>query len=300
MVDEKTAIVGLSEILGAAKVDEKFPCITVIAGKAAGRLFRLDERQMVVGRGTDVQIRVDDEGISRRHIEIISSDEGGTRRVRVKDLGSLNGTYVNGDKLSLDRDLVDGDRISIGSTTVLKFSYTDNSEELYQRNLYESATRDALTGAFNKKFFTERMQSEFAYAHRHRSPLCLALLDIDFFKKVNDTHGHPGGDAVLKAFASTVAKLVRTEDVFCRYGGEEFALILRATAMDVAKSLAERIRQKIEGEVVLFDGKQIAITCSLGIAEATSGMKDPEALITLADDRLYVAKQSGRNRVVSA
>lgn len=297
MAEEKTSIVGLSEILGATKAPEKkFPCVTVIAGRAAGRLFRLDEASMIVGRGTDVQIRVDDEGISRRHIELVVNHTG---QVMVRDLGSLNGTFVNGEKKA-EHYLSDGDRISLGSTTILKFSFTDNDEELYQRNLYESATRDALTGAFNKKFFIERLQSEFAYAQRHNSPLCLCLLDIDFFKKVNDTHGHPGGDAVLKMFAQATAKMIRAEDVFCRYGGEEFALILRATAMDVARGLAERIRQKVETEVCHFDGADIRITCSLGVAQYTAGMQTPEDLITLTDDRLYTAKQSGRNRVISA
>ena len=295
MAEEKTSIIGLSEILEASKPKESFPCVIFIAGRAAGRLYRLNEAHMVVGRGSDAQIRIEDEGISRRHIEFVVGHAG---QVMVRDLGSLNGTFVNGEKKA-EHYLADGDRISIGSTTILKFSYTDRDEEQYQRNLYESATRDALTGTFNKKYFAERLQSEFAYAQRHNSPLCLCLLDIDFFKKVNDTYGHPGGDAVLQMFAATTAAMIRTEDVFCRYGGEEFALILRATAIDVAQTLAERIRAKLESETCAFDGQLIRITCSLGVAQYTSGMATPEDLITLADDRLYTAKQSGRNRVVS-
>ena len=144
------------------------------------------------GAGKDAQIRLLDDGISREHAQLVIQAD----RVVLEDLGSTNGTYCNG--LKVDRkELADGDKILVGSTTILKFTYHDNLDEIFQKQMYESALRDGLTKAFNKRYFTDRLESEFTFSTRHMTPLTLVLFDIDHFKNVNDTFGHPAGDSVL-------------------------------------------------------------------------------------------------------
>ncbi|MFO7721082.1 MAG: diguanylate cyclase [Gillisia sp.] len=139
---------------------------------------------------------------------------------------SRNGTLANG-KLVRSHILQDGDKIQLGSTTILKFTYHDHLDESFQKQMYEAALRDGLTNAFNKKYFFDRVASELAYGLRHETPLSLLMMDLDHFKRLNDTYGHLAGDHVLQSMSRRVTSSIRTEDVFARYGGEEFALICR-------------------------------------------------------------------------
>jgi diguanylate cyclase (GGDEF)-like protein len=196
------------------------------------------------------------------------------------------------------RELNDGDKIMVGSTTILKFTYHDYLDEVFQRQMYESALRDGLTKVFNKKYFTDYLEKEFAYAARHNSPLALIFLDIDFFKKINDTHGHPAGDFVLSELSQMMANLVRTEDVLARFGGEEFTVLCRGTDLSGAKIVAERLRRSVESRTFSFGSKNIPVTISLGIASIPdSGINDHSAFLAAADKALYEAKRTGRNRV---
>ena len=137
MTEEKTSIVSLKDLQLAAKpANAEHPCIVIISGKMAGRLFKLSAGATVIGRGTDTTIRVEDEGISRRHVQVILTPDD---KVFIEDMGSTNGTIVNDKKTDGRVQLENGDRIELGSTTILKFSYTDTVEEEYQRNLYDSA-----------------------------------------------------------------------------------------------------------------------------------------------------------------
>jgi two-component system cell cycle response regulator len=213
------------------------------------------------------------------------------------DLASTNGTYLNGLKVNA-APLYDGDKIQIGSNTVLKFSIQDALEEQYQRSIYESATRDGLTRVYNKKYFLETVRKEFSYCLRHRVPLSLVLFDVDHFKKINDAYGHPAGDYVLTRIAQRVSDTVRTEDLLARYGGEEFALMLRESAEDQALACAERCRYAVDKADFVFGGTPIKVTISLGVATLLdSDFSQPEDLIAAADKYLYRAKRAGRNRV---
>jgi diguanylate cyclase (GGDEF)-like protein len=186
------------------------------------------------------------------------------------------------------------------STTILKFSHADGLEEEFHRNRYESATRDPLTSAYNKKFFVERLSSEPTYAVRHKTELSLAMLDLDHFKKVNDIHGHAGGDAILKHFVALVHGLIRGEDVLGRCGGDEFAIIFRETPAQEALNVAERIRKRLEGSVREHQGRPIPVTCSIGVC-TMRGTNPVSAgdLLKATDELLYQAKQGGRNRASS-
>jgi two-component system cell cycle response regulator len=194
--------------------------------------------------------------------------------------------------------LRDGDKVEIGATTILKFTYSDELEEAFHNRMYEAALRDGLTLAYNKRHFLERMSAELAYARRHRTPLTLLMLDIDHFKSVNDGHGHPAGDYVLATLARLVMTALRAEDVFARYGGEEFAVLCRGVTLDQAALLAERLRSTIEAAVFEYQRRRIPITTSIGVASLRDPAGDATRLIADADGALYEAKRSGRNRVV--
>ncbi|MEM6533313.1 MAG: GGDEF domain-containing protein [Myxococcota bacterium] len=265
----------------------------VIAGAEAGRMYKVDADELLIGRAMEAGVRIVDDGVSRRHARV-TRDGNGT--ITVIDLGSTNGTYVNGDRVQ-QQPLTDGDKIQIGTTTILKFSYQDSVEEDFLRRQYESATRDVLTECYNKKYFLDHMPTEFAFARRHRKPLSLALCDVDHFKRVNDTYGHPCGDYVLKAIADIMRKSVRTEDTLARWGGEEFALIMRDTRAEEAFIAAERIRRAIESTPIEFEGETLKVTVSLGVATWTEDMDmSLDQLVKQADDLLYDAKHKGRNR----
>ncbi|HUB09326.1 MAG TPA: GGDEF domain-containing protein [Myxococcales bacterium] len=269
-------------------------CLIVISGKAVGKMFKLDGPEMIIGRGQDCQIQLEDDGVSRKHAKVTQSPEG---TIRLVDLASTNGTWCDGTKIDT-HVLKDGEKVQIGNSTILKFSYQDDLDEAFQRQLYESATRDGLTKLYNKKFFSDRMRAEFSYAVRHQTPLTLVMLDIDFFKKINDTFGHLAGDFVLAKLAQVLVETLRGEDIVARYGGEEFGMILRECPAEDGRQLAERVRRRVETTVFDFNGVKIPVTLSLGYATLISGnYQFPEALLEAADENLYKAKRGGRNRV---
>lgn len=159
---------------------------------------------------------------------------------------------------------------------------------------------DGLTQAFNRKHWEECLANEFSRARRHSEELALVMLDLDHFKLLNDTFGHQGGDAVLIDTAKVINKLLRMGDLFGRYGGEEFAVILPNTDMDGAQEVAERIRQAIAKNTIDFQGQNISVTASIGVAVIDQQDIRYEDLIRHADLALYKAKHAGRNRVCLA
>src|SRR5215813_88062 len=159
--------------------------LIVLSGLNVGEMFRIGRAGVVIGRGQGSEIQVVDDGVSRRHA-IVRTMAG---EIWLEDAGSRNGTFVNGERIDRRR-LMDGDKVQIGAATVLKFTYSDDLDETFQRRMYESALRDPLTKAFNKRYFLDRLESEFRFALRHGVPLSLVLMDLDHFKQVNDRHGH--------------------------------------------------------------------------------------------------------------
>jgi two-component system cell cycle response regulator len=292
MSDDKTAVHVLPVV--AAQAVKEHAYLIVITGKAVGRMFKVHGDELVIGRSGDVDVVLDDEGVSRRHAALIRNDEG---KVELRDMASTNGTWANGARIE-SHVLRDGDRIQIGSATILKFSYQDTLEEQFQKQLYDSATRDGLTRIYNKRYFQDRLREEFAFADRHKLPLALVLFDIDHFKRVNDELGHPAGDQVLQALAGKVAEAIRTDDILCRFGGEEFAVIMRETAEDKAFIFAERVRRLVVGHPFTWRQQRIPVTISLGVAVLENrNHANPDDLVGAADRFLYRAKQGGRNRV---
>jgi diguanylate cyclase (GGDEF)-like protein len=159
---------------------------------------------------------------------------------------------------------------------------------------------DGLTQIYNRKYWQESLEQEYAKARRHKKSLSLIMLDLDHFKSLNDNYGHQCGDAVLMHVSAKVSELLRLEDTFGRYGGEEFAIILPETSITGAVNAASRICEHIANLSCNYHGQTIKVTASLGVAQASSEASSYEELITCADKALYQAKANGRNQVFSA
>jgi two-component system cell cycle response regulator len=267
--------------------------LTTMTGVTAGRVFAIAHGSTVIGRAPEADVWLEESSISREHARIVRRGPG---KFEIEDMGSTNGTFVSGTKMD-HAELESGDQIQLGPNLIFRFALVDETEMSLQKKLYESSTRDALTRAFNRKYLSERLVQEVAHARRHGANIAVLMIDIDNFKKTNDTYGHLAGDAVLRAVAEGVHGMVRVDDVFARYGGEEFVVLARSTEHDSAALLADRLRSAIESYHVRFDGKSIAVTVSIGIASLKEMPKGAGAieLLSLADARLYRAKEAGKN-----
>jgi diguanylate cyclase (GGDEF)-like protein len=171
----------------------------------------------------------------------------------------------------------------------------DNSM-LHQR-IRDMAHTDGLTGLLNHRTFMEKIEEEFRRLDRENQDFSLLLLDIDYFKKVNDEHGHPVGDIALKSVARTIREMARSIDFVARYGGEEFAVGMVGANSEGARTTAERIRKTVENTDIIAGNVTLRCTLSIGIASHSRSCEKKETLIDQADQALYHAKRSGRNRI---
>jgi diguanylate cyclase (GGDEF)-like protein len=265
--------------------------LVVIFGAEIGRRIELDANEIIIGRSPSAALQLDIDNVSRNHAMVRRASRGYVLR----DLDSTNGTYVN-DQPIRERALRDGDQIRIGRS-MLKFLTSNNVEAQYHEEIYRLMTLDGLTQLYNRRYFEEALEREFARSRRYRNPFVLALFDIDFFKLINDEHGHQAGDAVLRRLATVVQGKVRTNDLVARVGGEEFALLLPETTLAGGAALAEKLRRAIAAERFMHEAQHIPVTVSFGVSEFNRTLAGPDALFKAADERLYRAKNSGRNRI---
>ncbi len=281
--------------LGNVGVKENDPgtaFIVTIYGEHLGKRFEITHVPLVIGRSSDCAVHVLDDSASRQHCKIMTSEKS----IMVMDLKSTNGTYVNGTTVAV-RHLKNGDIIQVGRS-IFKFLVGDDIESAYHEEIYRLKTVDGLTGAFNKRTFDEEIQRELHRFYRYNRPLSLIMFDLDRFKDVNDTFGHLAGDRVLSEIGALINEVCRKEDTFCRYGGEEFAILMPEFDLKQCISFAEEIRVKVEARRFEFDGAVIPITISGGVAEANSKFESPSDFIAVADKHLYEAKHSGRNKIM--
>lgn len=289
---EQTVITALEDGLPVVK-NKELPCLLVIHGTNFAKKYDLTKPEVIIGRSDKADVSLNEENVSRQHAKILVR----RNEVIIQDLESTNGTFVNTKKVPTEV-LKDGDLILIGNT-ILKFISGSNVESLYHREIYRLATLDGLTQIFNKAYLLERLNEEFSRSRRYGRELTMMMFDFDHFKKINDQYGHPAGDLILRQTAGLIMKNLRKEDVFGRYGGEEFAVIFPETPKEVAVKLAEKFRQLVEREIYNHEGQIIKVTLSVGIASTSKQIKDDTELLKLADEALYRAKREGRNRVCS-
>ncbi|MCI0573520.1 MAG: GGDEF domain-containing protein [Myxococcaceae bacterium] len=264
-----------------------------IRGPQLGRKFVLDAPEQVIGRGERCDIVVGLDNVSREHAEL-ALREG---RVFVRDAGSTNGTVVNGVELQGERELNSGDHLQVGGA-IFKFLSGDDIEKDYHDTIYRLAIEDGLTQVHNKRYLLEFLEREMGRAHRYSRPLSLMLLDVDHFKRINDTRGHLAGDHVLRELARLIKPTVRRDECFARYGGEEFAVVMPECGPDNARRFAEKVRALVEEARFVFEEEPVPVTVSVGVADLAPEMSEPALFLQAADVNLYRAKQEGRNRVV--
>ena len=267
-------------------------CVVVIYGPELGRRVQLGSAAFRIGRSSQSDLTLDQESVSRQHASITydGSDHF------IQDMKSTNGTFVN-DELVEERRLADGDQIRIGRS-ILKFMTGENVEVQYHEEIYRLMTVDGLTQVYNRRYFTEALDREFGRSQRYRRALSVILFDIDFFKRVNDTHGHLAGDNLLRQITGAVKGRLRREDIFARTGGEEFAVILPEIELAGARVTAEKVRAIVETTHFRHEQQLVPCTISLGVAAMRGDEAAPLDLYGRADERLYAAKQAGRNRVM--
>lgn len=288
---DKTVVTVIAPIQRQSASEDDEACLVVIYGQDLGKKYRFSRESIIIGRSSKSDIHIDEESVSRSHCRLKRIGKA----ITIKDLGSTNGTYIN-DRQADEVILRDGDLIKVGRT-IFKFLSGGNIENAYHEEIYRLMTIDGLTQVYNKRYFLESLERELSRSRRYRRDLSLIMFDIDHFKQINDTYGHLAGDAVLKQLCQVVHQRIRREDLLCRYGGEEFAILLPEIDHFNSKLTAEKIRRLVERTVFSFEDTQIPVTISLGVATVDTDAIDPEAFIKLSDEQLYKAKNSGRNRV---
>lgn len=304
-LSDQTIELRMADVRGVQAGSSKYFTLTVIEGHDFGCVFQLDKPENVLGRSEEADIRIDDGKASRRHMLVAMQNIGtendndiDNARIVAVDLNSKNGTYINGERI-FESELRNGDKLHIGDT-ILKFEVKDRLDLSYHERLYHQATRDALTGLWNRNHAQEEMEKFLSVAGRHARPFSVLLFDIDHFKGVNDTYGHDIGDVVLRTTSQVVASHLRSHDVAARYGGEEFIILLPETSIEGALIAAERLRQAIESVDFAPLGCPRRVTISIGVAQFPICGRTGEELVKQADEALYRAKQTGRNRACLA
>lgn len=295
---ENTIIVTGETFSGKMRAaDEAPPALVVLLGPPGymGKQYPLVQSEYVLGRSVDCGIHLDDKSVSRNHARLVVV---GTE-VTVVDLGSANKTVVNSAILNpmTPYKLKNNDQVKVGNL-ILKFLEKGNIEAVANRELNDKAEKDGLTGAYSKGALLERGPELIKRSETLNEELSLIVLDLDFFRNINNNFGHAAGDYVLKELSNIVSnKVVRSQDFFARYGGEEFVILLAHTPLRAAAEVSERIRATVEGTSFVHDGRKIPVTVSVGVATRRPDEAIWDTFFKRADTALYQSKQNGRNRV---
>jgi diguanylate cyclase (GGDEF)-like protein len=259
-----------------------------------GKRFALHESPTCVGRVSDNHLVLDSDSVSRHHARF----ERRGAAWFVVDVESTNGVYVDDAFVAREAPLRSGARIRIGST-ILKFLSGADVESQYHEEIYQMTILDGMTQVHDRRYLDETLEREVGRAHRYQRSLGLVMMDIDLFKRVNDTHGHLAGDLVLKDVAQLGQALMHPDHVFGRWGGEEFAAILPEVTLTGARDLAESLRERVAHHVFPYRHAAIRVTLSAGVALLGADDHSASDLTRRADERLYAAKRGGRDRVSS-
>ena len=272
------------------------PALILLIGplQMIGRQWILSKSEMLIGRGTTSDIFISERSISHTHCKVTLDDDN--KKVLIEDLNSTNGTALNGEKIQAQKcyQLKDQDKIKVGNAI---FKYVEESSPevmAYKRN-----QMDDLTNIYNKSALISNGQEAFQKAKKLSLDLAVIVFDLDNFKNVNDTYGHLAGDFLLKQMAFLVKnKVIRSEDFFARFGGEEFCVVLFNKSMQEVIKIAERMRHIIASHEFKYQESIIPnITVSIGLALLDPTIESWEGLFEKADKAVYQSKRSGKNRV---
>jgi len=279
------------------------PALISLKGEHIAFPIPLERAEVTIGRAVEADVRITDYRASRLHARIVTENLApGETRCRIFDLGSTNGTLVNG-TLVREALLSDGDKISIGDQ-LFRFEMLDDIDREFQQQVHRLLAHDDLTGLLTSKSFFSELRREAVRATAESTPLCVLMMDVDYFKEVNDRYGHLVGSQTLEILGRIIKAALRAGDVAARFGGEEFAAFLLDADYAQALVAAERVRSAVEKEEfpatridALRSGETLRITISVGVAAFPDDSTDPIELVDLADSALYRAKRSGRNRI---
>ncbi len=286
------------------RAGERRPALVFLRGELLAVPIPLERDEVILGRALEADVRVNDARASRLHARITAEHhpDSGETRYRITDLGSTNGTLLNGQVIT-EAILQDGDKLVIGEH-LLRFDMLDEIDREFQQQIHRLLVHDELTGLLTSRSFFSELRREAARAEIEARPFCVLMMDIDHFKRVNDTYGHLIGSETLEAVGRVIKRSLRAGDVASRFGGEEFAAFLLDA--DYAQGLiaAERVRAAVEQYAFPATRrgspdaeKTHHITISIGVAKFPDDARDPIQLVELADSALYRAKRAGRNRV---
>jgi diguanylate cyclase (GGDEF)-like protein len=283
---------------------ERRPALVFLRGELLAVQIPLERAEVTLGRALDADIRINDSRASRMHARISTEPnaETGIIRYRLTDLDSTNGTILNG-KAIVQAFLQDGDKFEVGDQ-LIRFEMLDEIDREFQQQIHRLLVHDELTGLLTSKSFFSELRREAARAEAESMPFCVLMMDIDYFKEVNDTYGHLVGSGTLEEVGAVIKQTLRAGDVGARFGGEEFAAFLLDADYTQGMVAAERVRSAIEKHEfsAVRSGsteppRTHRITISVGVASFPGDGRDPIQLVELADSALYRAKRSGRNRV---
>ena len=288
-----------AQALAPARAPAQYPLyLVVIGGGIPGSMIRLSSGGTRLGRAADNSLQLPDGSISRYHAFLGVDEEG---QVRLSDLGSTNGTFVNERRIPENTPILieDGDRLQFGANVLFKFIRPDPCDEQFQREMFERTVRDSLTGLYNRAYLLAQFGTLADRSGIKGLGVALLMLDIDHFKRVNDQHGHEVGDLVLREVANILREATRADDLVARYGGEEFVVALPVAAPAGAIDRAERLRTMLAGRRILANGTPLLMTASIGLAFTPADRpRSIASLLAGADRGLYQAKNSGRDRIV--
>jgi len=279
------------------------PALIFLTGDLLAVPIPLEREEVILGRALEADVRVNDTKISRKHARINAIKDEASDAVSyvLTDLSSRNGTLLNGQKIRQET-LQNGDKITIGEH-ILRFEFLDEIDREYHRQIHRLLSHDDLTGLLSSRSFFSELRRESARAKQEKRPFCVLMMDVDFFKNVNDTYGHLTGSKTLEEIGYCITQNLRSGDVAARFGGEEFAAFLLHAEIGQGLVAAERIRSEMEKQEfsVIRQGKPSEdrhhVTISIGVASFPDDSSDVIELVEMADSALYRAKREGRNRV---
>jgi two-component system, cell cycle response regulator len=280
-----------------AQADQAPPCLVLLVGPAnqVGRQWPIESTDFIIGRGTNAHVQVDDRSVSKAHAKLVLN----AGEVSLIDLESTNKTIINNQVVTPLNPirLSNNDQIKIGNI-IFKFLERGNIETVSVAQTFDRGQTDSLTGIFNRGALNSQAVEYFNKSRVLGVPLSIMVFDIDFFKKTNDTYGHPAGDYVLKELCRLIRDtMIRGGDFFARYGGEEFCILFLGSDVGKVREIADRIRKTVEDHKFVYEDKTIPVTISAGVATVHPNDSGWNTIFSRADQALYQSKHDGRNRV---